>query len=90
MAELYHLNTDTYGICDYLVKRKKYQTEEEWKQTSTSVRQSTTVYIGDLSFHTREEQIYELFSKVGQIKRIIMGINKYTKTPCGFCFVEFV
>lgn len=21
--------------------------------------------------------------------RIIMGLNKFTKTPCGFCFVEY-
>ena len=26
---------------------------------------------------------------VGPIKRIIMGLNKNTKTPCGFCFVEY-
>jgi len=50
---------------------------------------STTLYVGNLSFFTTEEQIYELFSKAGEIKRIIMGLNKYNKTPCGFCFVEF-
>ncbi|GAA5936495.1 nuclear cap-binding protein subunit CBC2 [Sporobolomyces koalae] len=50
---------------------------------------SSTVYVGNLSFFTTEEQIYELFSRVGEIKRIIMGLDRNQKTPCGFCFVEF-
>src|SRR3569833_3015660 len=49
---------------------------------------STTIYIGNLSFYTSEEQIYELFQKCGEIKRIVMGLDKFKKTPCGFCFVE--
>jgi nuclear cap-binding protein subunit 2 len=42
-----------------------------------------------LSFYTTEEQIYELFSMAGYIKRVIMGLDRMRKTPCGFCFVEF-
>eukprot|EP01116_Phalansterium_solitarium_P002312 TRINITY_DN12260_c0_g1_i1.p1 TRINITY_DN12260_c0_g1~~TRINITY_DN12260_c0_g1_i1.p1 ORF type:complete len:250 (+),score=59.41 TRINITY_DN12260_c0_g1_i1:38-751(+) len=51
---------------------------------------TSTLYVGNLSFYTTEEQIYELFSKCGEIKRIIMGLNRETKTPCGFCFVEYM
>ncbi len=61
---------------------------------------SSTVYVGNLSFYTTEEQIIEVFKKCGEIRRfvyilfimicrIIMGLNRVTKTPCGFCFVEF-
>ncbi|KAI8393817.1 uncharacterized protein BYT42DRAFT_542018 [Radiomyces spectabilis] len=50
---------------------------------------TTTLYVGNLSFYTTEEQIYELFSKCGEIKRIIMGLDRNQKTPCGFCFVEY-
>ncbi|XP_065876644.1 nuclear cap-binding protein subunit 2 [Euphorbia lathyris] len=50
---------------------------------------STTVYIGNMSFYTTEEQIYELFSRAGEIKKIIMGLDKNSKTPCGFCFVLY-
>jgi len=50
---------------------------------------STTLYIGNLSFFTTEEQIYELFGRCGEIKRIIMGLDRNTRTPCGFCFVEY-
>ena len=50
---------------------------------------SNTLYIGNLSFFTTEEQIYELFSKAGDVKRIVMGLDRVKKTPCGFCFVEY-
>lgn len=50
---------------------------------------STTLYVGNLSFFTTEEQVYELFSKCGEIKRLIMGLDRFNKTPCGFCFVEY-
>ncbi|CAF4441859.1 unnamed protein product, partial [Adineta steineri] len=43
--------------------------------------QSTTLYVGNLSFFTTEEQIHELFSRAGDVKRIIMGLDKTTKTP---------
>ncbi|PSR78726.1 hypothetical protein BD289DRAFT_115932 [Coniella lustricola] len=50
---------------------------------------ATTLYVGNLSFFTTEEQVYELFSKCGEIKRLIMGLDRFNKTPCGFCFVEY-
>ncbi|XP_043805561.1 nuclear cap-binding protein subunit 2 isoform X2 [Manihot esculenta] len=54
-----------------------------------ALQTSTTVYIGNMSFYTTEEQVYELFSRAGEIKKIIMGLDKNTKTPCGFCFVLY-
>ncbi|MBN3319726.1 NCBP2 protein, partial [Atractosteus spatula] len=53
------------------------------------LRASNTLYVGNLSFYTTEEQVYELFSKSGDVKRIIMGLDKVKKTACGFCFVEY-
>ncbi|KAK2593768.1 nuclear cap binding complex subunit [Conoideocrella luteorostrata] len=53
------------------------------------LQNSTTLYVGNLSFYTTEEQVYELFSKCGEIKRLIMGLDRFQKTPCGFCFVEY-
>ena len=61
-----------------------------------ALSRSATLYVGNLSFYTTEEQMYELFSRVtnvaggGGIKRIIMGLDRNTKTPCGFAFVECV
>jgi nuclear cap-binding protein subunit 2 len=48
-----------------------------------------TLYVGNLSFYTTEEQLYAHFGRCGDVKRVIMGLNKNTKTPCGFCFVEY-
>lgn len=50
---------------------------------------SCTLYIGNMSFYTTEEQLYELFGKCGEVKKIIMGLDKFKRTPCGFCFVEY-
>lgn len=54
-----------------------------------TLAKSTTLYIGNLSFFTTEEQIHELFSRAGDVRRIIMGLDAVKKTPCGFCFVIF-
>ncbi|CAK5122865.1 unnamed protein product [Meloidogyne enterolobii] len=51
--------------------------------------QSTTLYIGNLSYFTSEEQVWELFRRTGDIRRVIMGLDRFQKTPCGFCFVEY-
>ncbi|XP_021753498.1 nuclear cap-binding protein subunit 2-like [Chenopodium quinoa] len=60
--------------------------QEEFEE---ALKNSTTVYIGNMSFYTTEEQVYELFSRVGEIKKMIMGLDKNSKTPCGFCFVLY-
>lgn len=74
---------------------KDSQMRMDRQKQSELLSKSTTLYIGNLSFYTTEEQIYELFSKCtspeegGGIKRIIMGLDRNTRTPCGFCFVEY-
>jgi hypothetical protein len=44
------------------------------------LRGSSTVYVGNLAFHTTEEQIHELFSKCGPLQRIVMGLDKNSMT----------
>ncbi|KAL2520211.1 Nuclear cap-binding protein subunit 2 [Forsythia ovata] len=61
-------------------------TQEEFDEV---LQKSTTIYVGNMSFYTTEEQVYELFSRAGELKKIVMGLDKNTKTPCGFCFVMF-
>jgi nuclear cap-binding protein subunit 2 len=67
--------------------------DQKYKGTKTDQEKqllnSTTLYIGNLSFFTTEEQIHELFSRAGDVKRIVMGLDRNKKTPCGFCFVEY-
>ena len=66
--------------------KKTYDSLEE--QTE-ALSKSSTLYVGNLSFYTSESQIYELFSTVGTVVRVIMGLDRFKKTPCGFCFVQF-
>ena len=58
----------------------------EWQD---ALKSSTTLYVGNLSFYSTEEQLHALFGLVGEVKRVIMGLDRNTKTPCGFCFVEY-
>ena len=66
-----------------------YITQGTRQEQEKKLLTSSTLYVGNLSFYTTEEQIHELFNRAGDIKRIIMGLDKLKKTPCGFCFVEY-
>ncbi|EIM89912.1 RNA-binding domain-containing protein [Stereum hirsutum FP-91666 SS1] len=74
---------------------KDSQARYDRRQQNDMLSQSTTLYVGNLSFYTTEEQIHDIFSKCanpedgGGVKRIIMGLDRNTRTPCGFCFVEY-
>lgn len=67
--------------------KKSGMTREAWLGKA---KESSTVYVGNIAFHTSEDQIYELFRKAGEIESISMGLNAQKKIPCGFCFVTFV
>lgn len=56
----------------------------------SSLDASTTLYVGNIPTTAKEEQLHELFSNVGPIERIVLGIDRETREPCGFCFVEYV
>lgn len=70
----------------YLIRRAVRRQNFE---ALTKSLHSKTVYIGNLTHFTTEEQIHELFSKCGTIDRIIMGLDRNKLTPCGFCFVIY-
>ncbi|KAI4262381.1 MAG: hypothetical protein L6R38_008420 [Xanthoria sp. 2 TBL-2021] len=63
--------------------------EKSPEEQDDPLKDATTLYVGNLSFYTTEEQIHELFAKCGEIKRLVMGLDRFNKTPCGFCFVEY-
>ncbi|XP_072474830.1 nuclear cap-binding protein subunit 2-like isoform X1 [Notamacropus eugenii] len=83
-------NSDSGGpgqAWDVAMISLKFQGDK--KDQEKLLKKSCTLYVGNLSFYTTEEQIYELFGKSGDIKKIIMGLDKVKKTACGFCFVEY-
>ena len=65
----------------------RYKTVENQAHVATN---SCTLYVGNLSFHTTEWQVYELFSRMGAVERVVMGLNRFSRRPCGFCFVMYV
>lgn len=75
-------------IVDPLDKISNYKDSQETRDRVTQLKllqQSATLYIGNLSFYSTEEQIYQLFSKCtnpedgGGIKRIIMGLDRNSR-----------
>ncbi|EEQ82228.1 hypothetical protein NCER_101089 [Vairimorpha ceranae BRL01] len=61
-------------------------TDEEYLEL---INNSTTVYINNIDHSVDETRIWELAMLFGEVKRVIMGINRNFLTFCGFCFVEF-
>ena len=84
-----HLEGIEGGISAWLSQRKRFYEEDVWNQMMLQLKNSTTLYVGNLSFFTTEKQIYSYFGRVGPVKKVIIGLNKEQKTPCGFCFVEY-
>jgi nuclear cap-binding protein subunit 2 len=52
-------------------------------------KNSRSIYIGNLSHRIHEMQIHHFFNNICKLKRIIIGLHRVTKSPCGFCFLEF-
>ncbi len=46
------------------------------------------LYVGNLSYNVTEEQLRALFSQAGEIKEIALIMDRDTKRPKGFGFVE--
>lgn len=82
-----HSTERTDQIGDYLLRQARRSKQGEVDLEKAKV--SSTLYVGNLSFFTTEEQVYELFSKAGKVKKVVMGLDRFERTPCGFCFVEF-
>eukprot|EP00183_Erythrolobus_madagascarensis_P006466 CAMPEP_0185845576 /NCGR_PEP_ID=MMETSP1354-20130828/1500_1 /TAXON_ID=708628 /ORGANISM="Erythrolobus madagascarensis, Strain CCMP3276" /LENGTH=308 /DNA_ID=CAMNT_0028545563 /DNA_START=692 /DNA_END=1615 /DNA_ORIENTATION=+ len=88
MADLYDGGDGVDGEGSRRVYRDKHFPggEEAWRER---IESSKTLYVGNLGFGTKEEQIWALFRLAGGVRRIVMGLDRLLKTPCGFCFVEF-
>lgn len=69
--------------------RSLLTTEQFQERRQEQLNYSTTVYVGNLSFYTTEEQLYDHFAPCGHIRDIVMGLNEATRCPCGFCFVVY-
>jgi len=69
----------------FYLDRSHYNTESD---QIAALANSRTVYCGNLSFNppvTEDVLMSALPGSVG----VIMGVNRQTRAPCGFAFVEF-
>ena len=48
------------------------------------------LYVGNLSYNVSEQELRELFSQAGEIKEVALIVDRDTRRPKGFGFVEFV
>lgn len=72
MSENSGISVELSSYRDQHYKGTRYDQEKQ-------LTHSTTLYVGNLAFFTTEEQIYELFSRCGDIRRVVMGLDKYKK-----------
>ena len=89
MAEIYHTDTNEKGedvVQLVYWDRVFYSSLDE---QIAALQNSTTLYVGNVHVNTSEQQLHAFFSRAGPVRRVIMGLHKEHKTPCGFCFVEF-
>jgi nuclear cap-binding protein subunit 2 len=70
---------------EYYDKRSKLSEKEYFSKQ----KKSKTLYVGNLTAYTKEETLFRIFSMVGPIDRLILGLNKKFMIPCGFCFVIY-
>jgi RNA recognition motif-containing protein len=47
-----------------------------------------TLYVGNLSFDAKEEEVRQLFSQHGQVTSVKIISDVHTNRPRGFCFVD--
>jgi len=48
------------------------------------------VFVGNLDYNTRREEVQNLFAQVGEIRDVFLPTDRETGRPRGFAFVEFV
>ena len=47
------------------------------------------LYVGNLSYNVSEDELRELFSQAGEVKEVTLIMDRDTRRPKGFGFVEF-
>ncbi|MEP7200142.1 MAG: RNA-binding protein [Chloroflexota bacterium] len=48
------------------------------------------LYVGNLSYNTGEEDLRQLFSQAGEVKEVALIMDRDTRQPKGFGFIEMM
>jgi nuclear cap-binding protein subunit 2 len=92
VVELVKLSAATELLFANDSEKKLYWDRSHYDSPESQMRalaQSKTLYVGNLAFSTRSNNILSHFSLIGHVRKIHMGLDRFRKTPCGFCFVEY-
>ncbi len=76
MASLFHKAPPPKVYYD----RKTYSSFQKYID---DLEGSRTLYVGNLAFSTTDTQVRELFCSVGQVEKVIMGLDRLKRTRCG-------
>lgn len=52
-------------------------------------KKGSSVFVGNMPYDAQEEELREIFSKVGQVNSVRLVYDKETKQPKGYGFVDF-
>ncbi|CAB9525291.1 stimulation factor subunit 2 tau variant [Seminavis robusta] len=52
-------------------------------------QQKHDIFVGNLAFHTTEDQLHQAFSEIGRVIKVRLVTDSDTGKPRGFAFVEF-
>lgn len=64
------------------------QDEEEHRENKEDV-DARSIYVGNVDYAAKVEELDKLFSVAGAINRVNIMINKHTGQPKGFAYIEF-
>lgn len=73
-------------------QKKLYWDRSHYDSPAAQLRaleHSSTLYIGNLSFSTRSHHLLSHFGQIGPVTKVVLGLDRFHKTPCGFGFVEY-
>jgi RNA recognition motif-containing protein len=49
---------------------------------------STKLFVGNLNYTTKTDELQRLFSQAGEVRSVVIPMDRETGRPRGFCFVE--
>lgn len=58
-------------------------------QSSGGSQQKHDIFVGNLAFHTTEDQLQQAFSEIGRVIKVRLVTDQESGKPRGFAFVEF-
>ena len=80
-------------LCAAAPEKKLYWDRSHYDSPESQMKalcKSSTLYVGNLAFSTRSPHLNALFSTLGPVKEVNIGLDRFKKTACGFAFVEYV